>query len=713
MNTRRALCLALILTIAVGLSFWQVRSHDFSNFDDPLHVVNNAYIQPPSPAKFWFFWRVPFDPTPVPGVPTEGGALAAPYRQIYAPLAFTTWGLATYLARKNVPPEQLIGPNAVEPLDASIYHSLNLTLHLLNTLMVFALLRRLLRNDWGAAAGALIFGLHPLQADPVSWITGMNNILSGAFALGALLAYMAFIQRQKGGWGLYALATLAFAASMLSKPSSAPLPFIALLLAWADGRWTWRRCSEMIPWVLIAAFCAWQTKSMQSEDLKSVYFAWYLRPFLVSDALAFYLAKTFWPFTLGPDYGRKPHIVLENWWGYTTWLLPAGVGVLLALGWRNPQRRPLFRWLWAAYGIFVVTLVPTSGIIPYYYHLISTVADRYMYFALVGVGLAVGAGVAYFLEHAPTPNALRIRVSVTAAGLAVLGLFLGWRSYLQADLWSTDRDIWSHVLTFNPRSGSAYFMVSGAELKAGNIPRAWSLIQQGLKYDPENWKLLSAAATAARQMGNRQEAIRYYRASLRVFPTNVDAHYKLGVTLADEGRYKEAVVEYGEGLKVRPDHADLLGHFGVAAGKLGDPVLGEYYLRKALQAGFDPGTGHYFLGVTLAQQNKIEEAMDEWILSANLAPNYYETHYNMGLAYEKRGQLDEAVAAFNRTIRLKPQYAPAYFDLGLVLERQKKLAEAKASLETAVELQPDTKAYRIVLARVRRALSAQPGAARH
>jgi hypothetical protein len=72
------------------------------------------------------------------------------------------------------------------------FHAANLILHACATLLVFATLRRLIQEDAPAFCGALLFGIHPVQAEPVAWITGMKDMLAGTLSLAAIHQYIRF-----------------------------------------------------------------------------------------------------------------------------------------------------------------------------------------------------------------------------------------------------------------------------------------------------------------------------------------------------------------------------------------------------------------------------------------------------------------------------------------------------------------------------------------
>lgn len=682
--------------------FWRVQSLPFLNYDDSLHVTQNQYLQPASAQRIWFFWRYPFDPTPAPGIKWESGGMAPPYEQIYSPLAFTTWALLTFVAREKAVTPLPLGQQP--PLDPAIYHAFNLLLHVGNTVLLFLLLRRLVKSDWGAALGALLFGIHPLQVEPVAWVTGMNNLLASFFCLGSLHFYLSHLDvaeqenRPWRRWRFWLGAIALFALALLAKPSAAPLPLIALLLCWLHKNQDWRRrILEMLPWFLLVGVTIVINRSLQVAQISSAAVAPYLRPFLIGDALAFYGAKLLWPLQLAPDYGRKPGWILSHWWGYVTWMAP--VAVFVVAWWRWRVSRQQSRWFWqfalAGFAIFFVTVLPTSGIVTYYFHLISTVADRYCYFALVGASLIVAALIArvensrWGLNSSLARCTLGIFMALAVGGSVVVQRQIGY--------WQSGLMLFQHSLSVNPRSTTALSVVGSTLADQKRYTEAIAVLEKGLSLEPDNWILLNKVGIIYHRMGQTRTAIFYFQKTLKVFPASVDAHLRLGKIYHRQNKLQQAIYHLGEGLKVRPENPDLLASYGVVAGKLGNAPIAERCLRDALKNGFDPASGHLFLGIALAINGKLNDAMSQWNQSLRLNPNLFETHYNIGLGLLKQGKTQGAIASFEETIRLKPSHAPAYFDLAVALRKLGRIQEARQRVNTALALKSDYPAARQLL----------------
>src|SRR5690606_27079675 len=99
--------------------------------------------------------------------------------------------------------------------EARLYHTVNLVLHAANTLLVFHLLLALGGVGWAALAGALLFGVHPVQVEPIAWISGLKDVLSGFFSLLCLNVYLSAGRRlrdkEKGAASRYSLAAFLYA----------------------------------------------------------------------------------------------------------------------------------------------------------------------------------------------------------------------------------------------------------------------------------------------------------------------------------------------------------------------------------------------------------------------------------------------------------------------------------------------------------------------
>lgn len=521
--------IALLLIISTLVVFYQVRDHDFVS-DDYIHIVENPYLRPVMLPRVLELWQ-------------------KPYWGLYIPVTYTVWAAIARLT-------ELPGAGKSAPkLDPLPFHSANLILHLVNLLIVFAILRMLTRNDWAASCGALLFALHPVQVEPVAWVSGLKDVLSGFFSLLALWQYLAYAmgtsssanaataqgdtQNMKRGFFHFALATLAFVLALLSKPAAAMVPLAAWLLDRYVLQRTFRQCTVALrSWVILAVPFAVLTKWFQPDAGIEFLTPIWARPLVAGDALAFYLYQLVAPLSLGPDYSRSPELVLQHGWIYLAWVLPFGLAVLI---WLGRHKRP---WLVASGGVFVIGTVPTLGLIPFSFQDISTVADRYLYFSFLGPALSL----ACFLSE---PRSRRGLMVLPCVGLLTL---LGIQSALQAHYWSNSITLYHHVLKINPRSWLAHVGLGNSLAKQRKFEQAMAHYLQALRIRPNDAAMYVELGNILARQRKFEEARTQYLEALRIEPNNAAAHNNLANVLAEQDDLDQAIAYYLQALQIDPEY---------------------------------------------------------------------------------------------------------------------------------------------------------------
>ncbi len=358
--------------------FWPSFEFSFLRWDDPVNVTENPLLLRPSWASLGQIWN-------------------AAYEGLYVPLTYSAWLAVVAIA--GLPPSP------------AVFHGLNAVTHLVNVLLVFAWFFRLLPHAgssaaWqrgaGATVGALLFAIHPLQVEPVAWVTCFRDLLSATFALLTLHLVLGSADAREGARGpapggsqvepadngpsrfvspsvkAQILAGITFSLALLAKPSVASLPFVVgavSLLVRREGLLVALR--RAAPLAALSIVAIWVTRQAQHGAGAAADPLW-LRPLVALDALQFYLAKLVWPASLSLDYGRTTSSLSQAGSFAWCWILP-----LLVLGGAWALRR---RWPPALFGaaIFLSALLPTLGLVSFAFQSFSNVADRYAYLALLG-----------------------------------------------------------------------------------------------------------------------------------------------------------------------------------------------------------------------------------------------------------------------------------------------------------------------------------------
>jgi len=685
-DLRHALVACAALLAVTLVVFWPVRTYQFLNWDDTLNVTENPYFRHVTGSTIARFWLVP-------------------YAAMYIPVTYTVWALEARAAARWAGGGWFLEPR--------IFHSTNLVCHAVNVLLVFWILlwalrrgvdaalaaggsragsRRGARADRGAVAaaccGALVFAVHPLQVEPVAWVTGLKDVLSGLFALAAVLGLALFSGGVPGTaravparWLLLGvLSTVAFLLALGAKPAAVAVPFVAAALlsvcvigrlggknagngaACNAVRWSdWAHVEALLSiWVGLAVVWSLWTMVVQSADESGVHVAVWARPFVAADALAFYLYKLVLPVQLAPEYGRAPAIVLRQWWAYVTWLVPAALAVLLV------WRRRAVPVLVAAAAIWVAALLPVLGLIPFGYQVYSTVADRYMYVAMLGPALAVAYLMFRLLQRG-------MRLTGLGVGL-VLTLTLLVLTRRQLPTWYDSETFFAHALQVNPRG--------------------WALAN--------NLGLLRA------HEGKTEEALAWYRRALEANPRYEYAWNNMGRLLSETGRKEEGAACYSKALRLNVKYAHPYNNLGVLHAAAGRVQQAEWHYSKAIE--LDPRyvSAYSNMGVLLAANGRFKAAV--WYYSQGLAidPFSVPSHINLANALLKMGDESGAVTHYSRAIAALPNSAEAHYNLGNLYGRQGKYAQAAAHFSLALQAQPGLDQARANLALARQRMAGAP-----
>lgn len=612
---RPGLIIILILILVPLLIFGPAGKYGFVGWDDDIHVYNNYYLKSLSPGNIMHFWT-------------------GPHEAMYIPVTFTFWALLTALSRLLSPVGTVFG------LNPAIFHGADIIIHICGVLVLYRLLKVVLagasnnpvRIEWASGLGALFFAVHPLQAEPVIWISSLKDVLCGFFSLLALYQYLQYVRaveinhrlpivnrRKRKRHGFYA--TIFFILGILSKPAAVPIPVIGWLLVhfrWRDSDLTPRKgCFQavfhppftiLLLWLGITIPVIFMAKLSEQEIPLGYVAPFYGRLLIALDAIAFYLGKLILPLKLGIDYGRTPYKVMESGWVSFVWLIPIFLaGIILFC-------RDRRRWL-VIFGIFIMGVFPTLGFIPHGYQIFSTVADRFLYISMIAPALALSWIF------------LRFNRSIVSIICVVVPIIYVTKASIQVKKWKANQELFRHALKVNPDSYMSHYNL-------------------GLTLAGEE---------------RLAEAIEHYSRALKIKPDYGRAHNNLGAILTEQGEYLEAITHYTEAHRLEPWNG---------------------------RAFFNLYMAHNDFGNRLADRGDYQGAIKHYQEALRVNPGFVDAYCNLGNLLAVRGDLEEAAEQYRRALRLKPDHVLATNNLGIVLARQHKIKEAIECFSRALDIEP-------------------------
>ncbi len=544
-------------------TFVSVCGHDFVDWDDYGNVARNSSFQPPTLAHIAGFWR-------------------QSYFGMYIPVTYSLWGGVATLARSATPDEHGF------VLNPYVFHAANLLLHVLAVLLVYAILQRIGAASWPAFFGAALFAVHPVQVEPVAWISGTKDVLAGVLSLCAILLHLHYLRALARGDPrrraalLFAAATVVLVLAMLAKPSSMATPLIVFVIDVLLLRRSLKRAEvECLFCLLLIAPLLVMGRSVQPSGTWFAASLW-ARPFVAADALAFYLLQLLAPVHLCPDYGRSPRWLLRSNWMYVTWALPAAVA---ALCWWSRRRFP---WIVAACAIVVACLLPVLGLLHFEFQIYSTVGDRYLYLAMLGPALLVS----YLLQR------YRSRVAFTIA--VALATALAVRSFLQVRYWRDSKTLFGHTAEVNPDSVAAHNVLASIGLEEHRpVQEAIDHYEAALRTEPEHGMTLVHLGNVLAG-SDPHAAIRYYERAERIMRLEPVMQNNLGSLLVQVGRIDEAAKHIETAIRLDPSYAAAYSNLGVVYGERGDFSRAGESFRTALR--FNPNDPGAIVGLAALQK---------------------------------------------------------------------------------------------------------------
>ena len=476
---------------------------------------------------------------------------AALLRTVYYPGAlYRPLTMLTYMANHHV---------STDPFG---FHLVNVLLHALVALAVFALARELLGSLLAATVAAALFAVHPVHTEAVSNVVGRAELLAAFLVLVSLLAEIRATRAQPGArWGLHLAALLAFAAGLLAKESAfTAIALIAIVVWWVDPRRSLVRTARaIVPFVAVGvAYLGLRVVVVGALGLPNA-------PPLIDNPLAHvgaaprvatamvvlldYGSLLMLPLHLAADYSYNAIPVVASPFD-SRFLLAALVGLaMLGVGAVAVRRAPVL--VLAALFIAIPLAVTANVFFP-----IGTIkAERLLYLPSVGWCLALG-WLAASAAHTHRPAAL--------AAVAALVLAFAARTWSRNPDWGDNFSLFTAAVASEPDSAKAHYNLGIAYDVRGDTDGAMVQLRQALAIHPDCAEAAFAIGAIYERKGIEAGALHWYAQAIARDWNYPRAHLNIGALRYQRGEYDAAEAAFRTGLAQEANNPRLLLGLGLA-----------------------------------------------------------------------------------------------------------------------------------------------------
>jgi len=668
----REILIGIGLVLAVLAVYLPVIWLDFTNYDDPGYVLENAAIQDGVtwPAVHWAFSHS----------------------------HSANWHPVTWIS--HMFDCQLYG------LKPAGHHLTNLLFHVANTVLLFGLLNFLTRALWRSACVAALFALHPLHVESVAWIAERKDVLSAFFGLLCLWTYAKYVGQKASSADhpgsshpppslhaprYYALTLLFFALGLMSKPMLVTWPCVLLLM----DVWPLRRFSfanpppnpkniepgasaqahasagvtalllEKIPFFALSiAVCTITIISQKAAAAVAPLAAAPLLPRILNALLAYsrYLQKLIWPTRLSViylDLGNPP-IALAL-------LSAALLAAVTWMAWRLRKARP---WLIVGWAWYLGTLVPVIGLVKVGN---QSMADRYTYLPAIGFFIIIVWTVGDLVNRY---SKYRIPAALSATGILTAFSLVAQNQLM---FWQNTETLFRHALSVTENNYVAYYSLGFYLADLGETRQAQPFLRTALSIHPNSPPAWNKLASALLNQARYDEALGACEMALRLNPRLPEAHTTFALACLKQGHTNEALAHYSAALQSQPDYAPAHYNLANTLAQQGHLDQAREHYQAAVRSDSHSADTRNNLAYVLAREHRLDEAVFQFNTALRLRPAFWQAHYGLGEALAQQGRFVEAANEFTEALRLNPELAVAHFQLALSLARQGKLAEALSS----------------------------------
>ncbi|MCI5222336.1 MAG: tetratricopeptide repeat protein [Candidatus Electrothrix sp. AR4] len=538
----------------------------------------------------------------------------------------------------------------------------NLFIHICTAMALYFILRSTItlplvaaddmrRYRWLPLLSTLLWTVHPLHIQSVTYIVQRMNSLAGLFFLLSLLFYIHARLSVSGTTTFFFGFSCILSGSLAlgSKPNTAVLPLVIVLYEWFFfQKKTWRTHSRLpvliVAFVVMLAAAYYFLGGHPAGRLE----AWYAkneftpvqRVMTEFRVVVLYLSLLVFPH---PSRLNIDHDILlsTSLTAPPTTALSLGVIVILLLtGILTAHRLPFL-----AFGVFYffLNLVIESTVIP-----LDFIFEHRTYIP----SMMLIAGVVSCLIRFFRWDIVKIVFAVA------LSLWSVW-TYERNAVWNNGIALWQDSAEKSPDKPRPHESLAYYLEKENRYDEALRHYKKAVKLNPNNASTLNNIGNLYMKTNDLHAAFSHYTAALRIRPNYKEAHNNIGNALSKLGNIEEAVVHYEKTLELDPNYAKAHANLANILAALGKMRLSMQHYNQAVELEKDNIETYYNRSILLLRLNRFAEAEQALQKVIEHKQDFKEAYNNLGVAQEYLGDSEAARASYQQALRIDPHFKDA------------------------------------------------------
>ncbi len=514
-------------------------------YDDQETIVKNPYIKDLKLIPAYFH-----------PANTEVWSVHPGQRQFYRPLPLVSFAL-NY---------------EISGLSPKIYHLTNVFFHVVVSVLLLLFIRITHRAlapieeeppaiGTTALLAVLIFALHPLQTESVTYIVSRSVVICSIFILAGLLAHLISLttgSKNPSQWRI--LGAACFMLALLSKETAIVFPLLLMSMLWSFAKTHHHHTPvrfllfHSFPYlVLLALYLAIRISFIGQAAMTTIGQHSLLYFLTASKALFIYLRLIFFPAGQNIDH----HLPIAGSLAEPSGII-AGIAVicLFFLVVRISLKKPGFSAFWFSW--FFLSILPNL-ILPTN----ETISEHSAYLPSMGVTTLCVYAFVYFTRKGFSLDQ-HVRKLVLAVLAAIILVQLSFLTLQRNLIWKDPISLWTDTLVKNPYSDRAMNNLGLAYFQKGKFVKAQQLFLQAVAHKGDSVEAINNLGIIYGLQGKNLQAVNMFRKALSFNPTHADALNNLGISYLHNQAYREAIEIFTQTRRINPETPDISCNLGLA-----------------------------------------------------------------------------------------------------------------------------------------------------